>query len=191
VLAAVPAILVCWLNVIRFDSPPLVSAAVPPTRQQLNHVQSLIMRIKMRYIFTMLLATVAFALVAPRPAAAVLQFYQVYKTEYLDNHPDKKYVAEVDKGTNKCFVCHQGKKSRKNHNQFGLPLVESLDRKKDLKDKEKIKAEIAKVVAMNVDPKDKKSETYLDRIKASKWPGGELKALMEEPKEEEKKDEKK
>jgi hypothetical protein len=145
----------------------------------------------MRYIFTMLLATVAFAVMAPRPASAVLQFYQVYKTEYLENHADKKYVAEVDKGTNKCFVCHQGKKSRKNHNEFGKPLVELLDKKKDLKDKEKIKAAIAKVVAMHVDPKDDKSETYLDRIKASKWPGGELKALMEEPKEEEKKDEKK
>jgi hypothetical protein len=44
------------------------------------------------------------------------------------------------------------------------------------------------VVAMHVDPKDKKSETYLDLIKASKWPGGELKQLMEEPKEEEKKE---
>jgi hypothetical protein len=147
----------------------------------------------MRYVCSMLLAFML-VLFAARPASAVLQFYQVYKTEYLENHPDKKYVAEVDKGTNKCFVCHQGKKSRKNHNAFGLPLVDLLDRKKDLKDKEKIKEAIAKVAAMHVDPKDTKSETYLDRIKASKWPGGELKQLMEEPKEEkkdEKKDEKK
>lgn len=147
----------------------------------------------MRYFCSILFALMLM-LSAATPAGAVLQFYKVYKTEYLENHPDKKYVAEVDKGTNKCFVCHQGKKSRKNHNAFGLPLVDLLDRKKDLKDDEKIKAAIAKVVAMNVDPKDKKSETYLDRIKAGKWPGGELKQLMEEPKEEnkdEKKDEKK
>ena len=53
-------------------------------------------------------------------------------------------------------------------------------------------AAIKKVVEMHVDPKNDKSETYLDRIKASKWPGGELKQLMEEPKEadkDEKKDE--
>jgi len=144
----------------------------------------------MRYVSSMILATMVLAWFAPRKAEAVLQFYQVYKKEYLENHPDKKYVAEVDKGTNKCYVCHQGKKSRKNHNAFGTPLVELLDRKKDLKDTKKISEALKKVVEMNVDPKDKKSETYLDRIKASKWPGGELKELMEEPKEEDK-DEKK
>jgi len=144
----------------------------------------------MRYALSMTIVTTTLLLCTARPASAVLQFYQVYKTEYLENHPDKKYVAEVDKGTNKCFVCHQGKKSRKNHNVFGKPLVELLDKKKDIKDKEKIKEALAKVAAMHVDPKDEKSETYLDRIKASKWPGGELKQLMEEPKEE-KKDEKK
>lgn len=140
----------------------------------------------MRYLCSMILATTLFVFLAPRPAAAVLQFYQVYKTEYLENHPDKKYVAEVDKGTNKCYVCHQGKKSRKNHNLFGVPIAEKLDRKTDLKDKEKIKKVLAEVVAIKVDPKNDKSETYLDRIKASKWPGGELKELMEEPKDDKK-----
>lgn len=144
----------------------------------------------MRYVSTVILATLLLLMFAPRPAHAVLQFYQVYKKEYLENHPDKKYVEEVDKGTNKCFVCHQGKKSRKNHNAFGLPLVELLDRKKDLKDVKKISEAIKKVVEMNVDPKDKKSETYLDRIKASKWPGGELEELMKEPTEEKKEESK-
>jgi cytochrome c2 len=131
-------------------------------------------------------------LCAARPAGAIIQFYQEYKKMYLEDHKDKKYVEEVDKGTNKCFVCHQGKK-RTNQNKFGLPLVDMLDRKKDSKDKEKIQAAIKKVAEMHVDPKDKKSETYLDRIKASKWPGGELKELKEEPKDQkdEKKDEKK
>ena len=95
----------------------------------------------------------------------------------------RSIVAEVNKGTNRCFVCHQGKKSRKNHNAFGKPLVELLDRKKDIKDNEKIAAAIKKVVAMHVDPKDEKSETYLDRIKASKWPGGEFEDLQKEPAE--------
>jgi hypothetical protein len=140
----------------------------------------------MRYVTSMILVTLMLLLFAPRPAHAVLQFYQVYKKEYLENHTDKKYVELVDKGPNKCFVCHQGKKSRKNHNEFGKPLVDLLDRKKDMKDVKKISEELKKVLAMNVDPKDKKSETYLDRIKASKWPGGELEELMKEPKEEKK-----
>jgi hypothetical protein len=144
----------------------------------------------MRYVSLMILATLMLVSFAPRPAFAILQFYQVYKKDYLDNHPDKKYAEEVNKGMNKCYVCHQGKKSRKNHNAFGVHLVELLDRKKDMKNVEKISAELKKVVAMNVDPKDKKSETYADRIKASKWPGGELKDIMEEPKEEKKGDSK-
>ena len=35
---------------------------------------------------------------------------------------------------------------------------------------------------MHVDPKDEKSETYLDRLKASKWPGGNLEDLKKDPK---------
>jgi hypothetical protein len=61
--------------------------------------------------------------------------------------------------------------------------VELLDRKKDLRDKEKIIASIKKVVEMHVNPEDDKSETYLDRIKAGKWPGGELEDLKKEPPE--------
>ena len=115
-----------------------------------------------------------------RPAEAVVQFYMEYKKAYLDTHPDKEYAAAVNKAADRCFICHQGK-NRKNHNAFGIHLVELLDRKTDLRDKEKINAAIKKVVEMHVDPKDENSETYLDRIKASKWPGGELSDLKKEP----------
>jgi cytochrome c2 len=104
----------------------------------------------------------------------------VYKAEYLDKHPDKEYAAAVNKANVKCLVCHQGK-LRKNHNPFGKHLVELLDRKTDMKDKEKIAAAIKKVVEMHVDPENDQSETYLDRIKASKWPGGELEELKKDP----------
>jgi hypothetical protein len=178
------------------DTPRLETAAFPPKRPRPYHpaARLFIARYTMRSVCSIMVATFMFVVFTPRPASAILDFYKVYKAEYLDNHKDKKYVAEVDKGTNKCFVCHQGRKSKKNHNLFGKPLVEMLDKIKDKKDAKKIKESLAKVVAMPVDPKDKKSETYLDRINASKWPGGELKQLMEEPKEEkkdEKKDEKK
>jgi len=123
-----------------------------------------------------LLLVVAFV----RPSAAIMQFYVEYKKEYLDNHPDKEYAELVNKAANRCFVCHQGK-NRKNHNAFGIHLVDLLDKKKDMRDKEKIAAALKKVVEMHVDAKDEKSETYLDRIKASKWPGGEYEDLKKEP----------
>jgi hypothetical protein len=34
---------------------------------------------------------------------------------------------------------------------------------------------------MHVDPKDDKSETYMDRLMASKWPGGKLEDLKKDP----------
>ena len=138
----------------------------------------------MRCICLSIVAALLIGLSAARPAVAVVQFYNVFKAEYLANHPDKEYIAALTKASDKCYVCHQGKK-RKNHNAFGEHLVELLDRKTDMKDVEKIKAALEKVLAMHVDPKDEKSETYADRIKASKWPGGELEALKKEPAEDE------
>jgi hypothetical protein len=134
----------------------------------------------MRYACSLIVATLLICLVSARPAAAVVQFYNVFKEEYLNNHPDQEFAAAMNKGTDKCYVCHQGK-NRKHHNEFGIHLVELLDRKTDLKDKEKIKAALAKVMAMHVDPKDETSETYADRLKASKWPGGELEEVKKEP----------
>ena len=137
----------------------------------------------MRSVRFMILAALLTAVCIASPAGADPRFYIVFKKEFLDNHPDKEFVAEVNKGTNRCLVCHQGKKSRKNHNAFGKPLVELLDRKKDIKDVPKITAALQKVVAMHVDPNDDKSETYLDRIKAGKRPGGEFSDLQKEPAE--------
>jgi hypothetical protein len=127
-----------------------------------------------------IVAALLIGLVSVRPAAAVVQFYNVFKAEYLDKHPNQEFAAEVNKGTNKCYVCHQGK-SRKHHNEFGIHLVEPLDRKTDSKNIDKIKAELAKVMAMHVDPKDEKSETFADRVKAGKRPGGDLEEVKKEP----------
>ena len=138
----------------------------------------------MRHIGLRLVLASLLAIVIARPSAAVTQFYIQYKKDFLDKHEDKDYAATVNKVANRCFVCHQGK-NRKNHNAFGKHLVELLDSKKDLKDKEKISTALKKVVALHVDPKDEKSETYMDRIKASKWPGGELAELQREPEKKE------
>ena len=117
------------------------------------------------------------------PASAVPKFFEVFKKEYLEPHKDKKFAEAVGKADVKCLVCHQGKKNKKARNVFGNEMAKLLDRKKDLKDDKKISASLKKVLAMRVDPKDEKSETYLDRLMHSKWPAGELDELKKEPKE--------
>jgi cytochrome c2 len=135
----------------------------------------------MRTICSFLVACSLLSITA-RPASAVLQFYKVWETEYLTNHPDQDYVALVKKTPNRCFVCHQGK-NRKHHNAYGEHLEELLDRKKDVRDKEKILAAIKQVGDLHVDPNDDTSETFAARIAAGKFPGGEIEELKKEPAE--------
>lgn len=137
----------------------------------------------MRHRYLLIVAAAVIACGVSRPARAIMPFYNQFKKDYLENHPDKKFVEEVTNDQNKCLICHQGKKSKKNKNAFGMEVGKLLDKKKDAKDTEKISAELKKALAMHVDPKDDKSETYLDRIKAGKWPGGNLDDLKKEPKD--------
>jgi len=138
----------------------------------------------MRYRYLLIVASLLIAITVARPASAILPFYNGLKNDYLDKLDDKKFAEEVNKASNRCFMCHQGK-NRKNRNVMGEEVAKLLDKKKDAKDAEKISASIKKVLEMHVDPKDDKSETYLDRLKASKWPAGELDDLKKEPPKEE------
>jgi len=129
--------------------------------------------------------TVCFFLVAcfllvliSQPASAVLQFYKVWETEYLANHPDQEYAALVKKPANRCFVCHVGKK-RTHRNAYGALMEEELEWKKDAKDKEKILAVIKKAGEGKFDD----STTFAKRIEASRFPAGELEELKKEPAE--------
>jgi hypothetical protein len=115
------------------------------------------------------------------PAAATQQFYKVFVTEYLDNHPDQQFAEHVKKDV-KCYVCHQGKE-RKHRNAFGAQLSELLDAKKDGKDTDKIIAALKTVADMHVTPGDDKSETFGQRVAAGKLPAGELDDLKKEPAE--------
>jgi hypothetical protein len=136
----------------------------------------------MRYRFVLIATMLLIALIATRPAYAILPFYNAFKKDYLDHLEDKQFAEEVNKASNRCFICHQSK-DRKNRNKMGKELSKFLNSKKDAKDAEKISASIKKVLEMHVDPKDDKSETYLDRLKASKWPAGELEELKKENKD--------
>ncbi len=136
----------------------------------------------MRYRYLVIAAAMLVVAGISQPAMAIKNFCDVFKKECLDNNSNKEFVAEVTKEKNNaCLICHQGKK-RKNKNAFGAQLSKLLDKKKDAKDTEKISAAIKKVLAMHVDPKDDKSETYADRLKAGKWPVGTLEELKKEPK---------
>jgi hypothetical protein len=135
----------------------------------------------MRNVCLILLVAVVMSASA-QPAAAVLQFYKVWETEYLANHPDKDFAALVKKPANRCFVCHVGKK-RSHRNAYGAAMEEALDWKKDSKDKEKILAAIKAAGEQHVDLKDESSETFAKRIEASKFPAGELDDLKKEPTE--------
>lgn len=135
----------------------------------------------MRNVCLVLLVGLFLSIIA-RPAAAVLQFYKVWEEEYLTDHPDKDYVALVKKPANRCFVCHVGKK-RTHRNEYGAEMEEALEWKKDAKNKEKILEVIKAAGEQHVDPDDESSETFAERIAASKFPAGELEDLKKEPAE--------
>src|SRR5262245_40209518 len=134
----------------------------------------------MRYRSMLAATSVVVALAATSPAFAVKPFFDVFKAEYLEKNDHKEFVEEATKGSNGCFMCHQGK-NKKNRNAFGAEVGKLLT-KKDAKDTKKISEALKKALDMHVDPKDEKSETYLDRVKAGKWPVGTLAELKEEPK---------
>lgn len=134
----------------------------------------------MRKLGLLVIVFMLFVGASARSALAVVQFQNVWLKEYIDKHENKEFAKSVKAMKVKCLICHQGKK-RTNHNPYGVHLVELLDRKKDLKDIDKIKESLAKVGEMHSDPKDDKSPTYAELIAQGKLPGGELEEVSKEP----------
>ena len=126
----------------------------------------------------LLVAAVAWG--SARQAAALLQFYKVWDEVYLKDNKNEDFVKAVRDPKMRCLICHQGKQ-RKNHNPYGDHLVELLDKRKDIRDVEKIKASIAKVGEMHSDPDDDKSPTYDEIIASGEFPGGTLEEASKEP----------
>ena len=113
-------------------------------------------------------------------AHALLQFYKVWAEVYLTDNANEEYVKAASDKKTQCMLCHQGK-NRKNHNPYGEHLAVLLDKREHIRDLEKIKEALAKVGKMHVDPKDEKSKTYDERIKAGELPGGTLEEVLKEP----------
>jgi hypothetical protein len=95
------------------------------------------------------------------------QFVEVYVKPDSSDPKDKAFADAVEKA--KCNICHEGK-LKKNRNDYGKALGELLSRKTDTENKEKIVAALKKVEAKPLNPKDEKSPTFGDRIRAGKLP---------------------
>jgi hypothetical protein len=137
-----------------------------------------------RFVVTIIAGMIFFSSSAPR-ASAIIQFGKEFQKRYITPKTDKEFAELAMDKKISCLLCHQGKK-RKNHNPYGKHLVKLLDKKKDRKDVEKIVAALKKIEKMHSDPKDDKSLTYGELIKANKFPGGSLEDLKKEPKAEDK-----
>ncbi|MDZ4659152.1 MAG: hypothetical protein SH868_16390 [Bythopirellula sp.] len=129
-----------------------------------------------KYALTIVMALLI-SLSLTRPAQAILQFQKEFITLYT---PDKTTdYAKVVKQAG-CFVCHQGK-LRKNHNPYGVHLVELLDKKTDMKNPAKIVEALKKVAEMHSVAGDDKSPTFGELIAAGELPGGSLEDAKKEP----------
>jgi hypothetical protein len=126
-------------------------------------------------VLMLLFGGMAFAMALPS-AHAIPPFSKEFVAMYVKEKPEsteeKALAAEVEKA--KCNVCHVGK-DKKTRNEYGKALDVLLDKKTDAKEVEKIKASLKKVESERSDPKDPKSPTFGELIKAGKLPGGEVK----------------
>ena len=125
-------------------------------------------------IFLALAAVCSFA----RQAQAIPQFQREFITLYVGEDKTTDFAKLVKQAG--CFVCHQGK-LRKNHNPYGIHLVDLLDKKADMKNPEKIIESLKKVEALHSVEGDDKSPTYGDIIKEGQLPGGPVEEAKKEP----------
>jgi hypothetical protein len=112
------------------------------------------------------------------PASAIKAFKDQFETKYArpadgDSEEVLKSKALLSKEAEKakCNICHIGTASqRKQRNAYGVKLSELLDRKKDMKDVEKIGKALETVSKERSDPKDEKSPTFGELITQGKLP---------------------
>ena len=138
-----------------------------------------------RNAWTLALAALAAAIAISAfcgPARADKSFRDEFIAKYAKpdgkDPKDQAFAAACEKA--KCNICHEGK-SKKDRNRYGAALGKLLNREKDKDNKEKIQAALDKVAKLKLDPKDEKSPTFGDLIKAGKLPGGEPKEAAKKP----------
>ena len=111
------------------------------------------------------------------PAKADKAFRDEFIAKYVKpNSKDPKDVAFAQACEQaKCTICHEGL-NKKKRNVYGQELAKLLKRDAEKENKPKIRSALDKVAALKANPKDPKSPTFGDLIKAGKLPGGPPKA---------------
>ena len=111
------------------------------------------------------------------PAKADKAFRDEFIAKYVKpNSKDAKDVAFAQACEQaKCTICHEGL-NKKKRNAYGQELAKLLKRDADKENKHKIQSALDKVAPLKTNPKDPKSPTFGDLIKAGKLPGGTPKA---------------
>jgi hypothetical protein len=132
----------------------------------------------MRQIALVLCVVVLVSLALAKPAQAIPAFQKEFVTLYVGTDKESDFAKLVKQAG--CFACHQGK-LRKNHNAYGQPLSELLDKKADMKNPAKIVESLKKVEAMHSVAGDDKSPTFGDLIKKGELPGGSIEDAKKEP----------
>jgi hypothetical protein len=109
--------------------------------------------------------------VAMSPALAIKAFKDQFESKYVKEKPanDKEKALAEAVAQAKCNVCHEGKK-KKDRNAYGKELSKLLDKKVDKEDVKKIQKTLDQVAKLKVDPKDKKSPSFGQRISEGKLP---------------------
>ena len=111
------------------------------------------------------------------PAMAIKQFNDQFTSTYAKdpkNEEFNKLVAEA-----KCNACHIKDENKKKRNEYGEAMAEFL-RKKDFpndrfkKEPEKCKEEIEAAFKKVEEKKAKDGQTFGEKIKAGKLPGGNV-----------------
>jgi len=133
---------------------------------------------KLLFCLAVGVVTGVFWLARPAPQASADktfrdEFVAMYVKADSDDPKEKAFAATVEKA--KCNICHVGR-VKKNRNRYGRALAELLSRKTDTENKEKIQAALKKIEARHVDPKNEKSPTFGELIRAAKLPGEEPKS---------------
>jgi hypothetical protein len=128
------------------------------------------MRSFMRILSVVLFSLAVFFVVTPR-AEAVKAFKDEFEVVYVkaDSKAPNDVALTAAVKEAKCAVCHMPE-TKKKRNAYGQELGKLLDRKKDAENKQKIREALEKVAAAKCNPKDPKSPTFGDLIRAGKLP---------------------
>jgi len=115
----------------------------------------------------LLLASYSFA-----PAHAVAPFKREFEAVYVSHLDGSNTSARLVRAVQaaQCNVCHVKGKTKEALNAYGQALDRLLDHERDKQDRAKIRSALAIVDQMQIDPTDRKSITFGQRLASGLLP---------------------